>query len=160
MELNPYAPTKASLNEPGQGADQGAGALPGDERLASRKRRFANSVIDSVGILVLIFVVATVMTVVTPSVIAHLSGLGGYLLQIALILLYYVPAEFLTGRTPGKIITRTRVISRTGQPLTAQQVVGRTLLRLIPLEALTFLARGPGLHDRASGTRVVMTHNT
>jgi uncharacterized RDD family membrane protein YckC len=156
MEPNPYAPTTASLKEPGQsGAD-----LPADERPASRKRRFANSLIDSVGLMVLIFVCAGILSVVAPSTIELLSGLGGYLLQVALVLLYYVPAELLTGRTPGKIITRTRVVSRTGGPPTAKQIVGRTLLRLVPLEALTFLARGPGLHDRASGTRVVMTDNT
>jgi uncharacterized RDD family membrane protein YckC len=156
MELNPYAPTKASLNERGQDADE----LPGDERLASRKRRFVNAVIDSVGLTVLILVVVGAIAILAPSVIDQVSGPAGYLLQIALVLLYYVPAELLTGRTPGKIITRTRVVSRTGEPLTAKQVIGRTLLRLIPLEGLTFLARGPGLHDRASGTRVVMTRNT
>jgi len=153
MELNPYAPTKASLKESGQGD-----AEPLDEvKLASRKRRFVTSLVDSTALLVLIFVMAGVLAVVAPSVIGLLSGPAGYLFQFAIVLLYYVPAEFMTGRTPGKIITRTRVVSRTGGKPSAGQIVGRTLLRLIPLEAVTFLARGPGLHDRASGTRVVMT---
>lgn len=153
MELNPYAPTKASLKESGPGD-----AEPLDEaNLASRKRRFVTSLIDSTVVLVLIFVIAGVLAVVAPSVIGLLSGPAGYLFQIAIVLLYYVPAEFMTGRTPGKIITRTRVVSHTGGKPSMGQIVGRTLLRLIPLEAVTFLARGPGLHDRASGTRVVMT---
>ena len=100
------------------------------------------------------------LAMVAPSIVGQLSVPASYLFQIAVFLLYYVPAELLTGRTPGKIITRTRVVSRTGEPLTAKQVVGRTLLRLIPMEPFTFFARGPGLHDRASGTRVVMTRNT
>lgn len=155
MELNPYAPTKASLNEPGTPDDT---QRLDDEISASRGRRFVNCLVDSVGLAILIFVVA-VAIIVTNSPILN-TPLAGFSFQIVMVLLYYVPAELLTGRTPGKIITRTRVVSRSGGPPTAKQIVGRTLLRLVPFDALTFFASGPGLHDRASGTRVVMSRNT
>ena len=157
MEPNPYAPTKASLNEPVQGHGH---TEVTDLELASRERRFVNSLIDGVGYMVLIFGVAVVISLVYPSFNELIAGPAGYLFQLAIFVLYYMPAELLTGRTPGKIITRTQVVSRDGGPPTAKQVLGRTLLRLVPLEGFTFLARGPGLHDRASGTRVVMTRNT
>jgi len=154
MELNPYTPTKASLQEPGTQAD--AGGFD-EAKPASRERRLVNFLIDSVGLMIFIFLITVVIAAVDASFVESLSLPASYLLNVLATVLFYMPAELLTGRTPGKLVTRTRVISKSGGRPTALQILGRTLLRLVPLEAFTFFARGPGLHDRGSGTRVVMT---
>jgi uncharacterized RDD family membrane protein YckC len=69
---------------------------------------------------------------------------------------YYVFAEALLGRTPAKLITRTRVITLTGEKSGFTRVLGRTLARLVPFEPFSFLFADRGWHDRWSGTRVVL----
>jgi len=72
------------------------------------------------------------------------------------IVLYYVFFEWLFGRTPGKFITRTKVITKYGTKPNFAQIIGRTLTRLIPFEALSFLgAYYSGWHDTWSNTLVV-----
>jgi hypothetical protein len=67
-------------------------------------------------------------------------------------------SEALFGRTLGKLVTRTRVVSESGAPATFWQLLMRTLYRLMPFEGFSFLAtRRPGWHDRWSKTRVVLT---
>lgn len=63
--------------------------------------------------------------------------------------------ESMFGRTPGKLISRTRVIHADG-PWKASwwRVLRRTLIRLLPFEVLS-LKSGMMWHDRWSGTRVV-----
>jgi uncharacterized RDD family membrane protein YckC len=67
---------------------------------------------------------------------------------------YYAGFEVASGRTLGKFITRTRVVRTDGTAPTTAQILGRTLARLTPFEALSFLARA-NWHDRWSGTVVV-----
>lgn len=71
--------------------------------------------------------------------------------------LYYFTLEKLTGRTIGKLLTNTRVLSNNGKKPTAGQVLTRTLCRFIPFEAFTFIARKPqnGLHDGLANTIVI-----
>jgi ABC-type lipoprotein export system ATPase subunit len=75
---------------------------------------------------------------------------------------YYFFFEWITGRTPAKFITGSKVISREGlyRP-SARAFFGRTLLRFLPfgmLEAVSFLSKSPiGWHDSVSGTKVVRT---
>lgn len=158
MEHNPYAPTKGALVE--------APVIEEEQRpisealLASRWRRLTHFVIDFGGFLLLAQVVALICSLLSTSIFYSLiSGMGVYVFELAVFVLYYVPSEFLAGRTLGKLVTRTRVVSASGGRPTFGQVLGRTLLRLVPLEVFTFLARGPGLHDRTSKTRVVLIRN-
>lgn len=159
MEHNPYAPSKGALAE-------AAPVIEDEQRpisealLASRWRRLTNFVIDFGGFLVLFEVVGIIFSLLNASIFYNLiSGVGDYVFELAVFVLYYLPSEFLTGRTLGKLVTRTRVISASGGRPTFGQVLGRTLLRLVPLEVFTFFARGPGLHDRTSNTRVVLIRN-
>ena len=77
-----------------------------------------------------------------------------------LMLVYYLPSEALFGRTVGKLVTRTRVVSQSGGPPDFLQVLRRTLIRFVPFEPFSFLSkRSVGLHDRWSETRVVLTRS-
>jgi uncharacterized RDD family membrane protein YckC len=69
---------------------------------------------------------------------------------------YYAGFETLFGKTPAKWLTRTRVITNAGNRPTFGHVFKRTLVRFVPFEALSFLGRGRGWHDRWSRTRVVL----
>ena len=71
-------------------------------------------------------------------------------------LIYYVPQEAFWGRTIGKLITGTRVVSEDGGPASFGQVVGRTFARMIPFEPFSFFgSTASGWHDSLSHTRVV-----
>src|SRR5262245_45459412 len=49
---------------------------------------------------------------------------------------YYILAEYFFQRTLGKLLTRTKVVTKTGDKPTFGQIVGRTLSRSIPFEYL------------------------
>jgi uncharacterized RDD family membrane protein YckC len=161
MERNPYAPTKGALAIAPTIADEQL--LAGEALLASRSRRLTNFVIDFGGCLALSQIVWIICLLINASIFLRLlSSAGVYVFDALIFIVYYLASESLTGRTLGKLVTRTRVVSWAGggggRP-TFGQVLGRTLLRLVPLEQLTFFARGPGLHDRTSNTRVVLIRN-
>lgn len=103
------------------------------------------------------------------SIFRQIAGVGGALLlvptgakelaMVALLLVilgYGVFFEAITGRTPAKYITGTRVVNLLGGKPTFGQILGRNLARFIPFEPLSFLGSGGrGWHDTLSGTRVV-----
>lgn len=63
--------------------------------------------------------------------------------------------EYLTkGRTIGKYITGTKVVSTDLQEIGSQQYFIRNISRLVPFDALSFLGNN-GWHDSWSDTRVV-----
>jgi uncharacterized RDD family membrane protein YckC len=69
---------------------------------------------------------------------------------------YYLFFEGLWARTPGKWLFGTIVVNTQNVRPSWKQVLGRTLCRFIPFEALTFFGER-GLHDRFSGTLVMRT---
>lgn len=80
-----------------------------------------------------------------------------YPIQIAIALLYYVISESFWQRTPAKFITRTKVVMMDGTKPSFGTILLRTVVRWVPLEALSFVGRGhpAGWHDRWSHTFVV-----
>ena len=73
-------------------------------------------------------------------------------------LLYPCLMEAFFGRTVGKFCTRTKVVNlHDGKP-SFGQIVGRTLCRLIPFDAFSFLgSNASGWHDSIPKTKVVDT---
>jgi uncharacterized RDD family membrane protein YckC len=69
---------------------------------------------------------------------------------------YYPIMEFAFQQTVGKMITKSVVVNDFdyGKP-SFLRVVGRSLARLIPFEAFSFLGRNPGWHDSISKTLVI-----
>lgn len=67
--------------------------------------------------------------------------------------LYYFLSEYLTGRTLGKYITNTSVIdASTGEQPAIYKILLRTLLRMFPLDFLSYLLSTQGIHDHFSKT--------
>ena len=124
--------------------------------LATTGQRFINTIIDSVGSMIFMFLLIVIIGLIgSISVIDHINEL---VLSYFLMFLYYFVQEALWGRTLGKLITRTKVLTYEGDKPSFIQIVGRTLVRFVPFEAFSFLG-GNGLprgwHDSWSGTKVI-----
>src|SRR6185369_4756280 len=131
---NPFAPPKAEVTDDV--------APPSDDEIASRTRRFFNMLIDVAGQLVLMLVLLVIAFIVYPpladsSFLEDEGVLSNYLFGAILSTLYYLPSEALFGRTLGKLVTGTRVVTESGQTPSFLQILGRTAARLIPFDVFT-----------------------
>ncbi len=137
--------------------------------LASTGQRLGNFVIDSLFcIVVYVFVFGIILDLIGLgysflSMNEDLQGLIVNLEVLIILLIYYVPQEAFSGRTLGKLITRTKAVNEDGTKLTFGKALGRTLCRFIPFEAFSFLGgqgRPKGWHDRIPKTKVISTRKT
>ena len=125
--------------------------------LAGNGRRFLNFLIDYVCFLVMSWMVGLAIALSgSEALVAWLLSIPEALLGLALMFGYYVGFEYLMGRTPGKLITGTKVVNAIREKPRFMQVVGRTLARFIPFEPFSFLAER-FWHDSLSGTYVIRT---
>jgi uncharacterized RDD family membrane protein YckC len=131
---------------------------------ANTWRRLANLLIDlavqyCLGMLVgVICALLTYINVYGPYLfVANMNRLEQYLLGSVIAFVYYFTFESLTGgRTIGKYITNTKVLTWYGSRPSAGVIAKRSLCRLIPFEAFSFLTESPrGWHDSLSNTVVV-----
>jgi len=76
---------------------------------------------------------------------------------IGIIFFYYFLQELYWGRTIGKWLTQTIVLTEDGEKLTPKETLFRTICRFIPFDAISFLfgLEPVGWHDSFSKTRVV-----
>lgn len=121
---------------------------------ASKGQRFVHYLVDT-----LVYFGLAVLA----GVFFELTGLGfileedsGYdlIFSITLMLGYFWLMEGLTGKTVGKMLTRTHVVTMEGNQPTMRNILVRSLCRFIPLDAISFLGSG-GWHDSISQTLVV-----
>jgi uncharacterized RDD family membrane protein YckC len=120
-------------------------------------RRFMTRLIDLIVIYYLTLFLLTIIHAAEIRLLMREEIVARYLVLSIGAFIYYLVAEFLFGRTIGKIWMGTKVISLRGRPLQFGWVFIRTLCRFIPFEALSFFAQVQGLHDRLSKTAVVST---
>src|SRR6185436_13626318 len=97
---------------------------------ATRGTRFANLFIDYVFTIIGMFVL---MVLIGPK---NAGGLISYPVMIG----YYLFFEGIFGATPGKMITKTRVVRLDGGKPSFGQIVGRTLSRFVPFEPFSFFS--------------------
>jgi uncharacterized RDD family membrane protein YckC len=110
--------------------------------------RIANFIID-----ILIIVFAWLLS----NLILYVIGFDSFssILFYLIYFCYYFFFEFLAGKTPGKMLTRTVVKTFGGNKPSTKRILIRSLLRLIPYDYFSFLFGGIGLHDELSKTTVV-----
>ena len=123
--------------------------MPADLVLASRVQRLVTLLFDGV-----------VQIVIATLVGFTLGRLGAERdvksTVFAVVVIYYVAFEATRGRTPGKMITGTRVVTESGARASLGQILVRTVLRFLPFEQLSFLGKEQyGWHDSLSRTRVI-----
>lgn len=119
--------------------------------------RFANFIVDRIVGTGMFYGSIFVSTSITDSIENSAVGSLITLLALAIIPGYYIIFEFFWGKTPGKFITKTRVVNEEGKPPSFLNIVGRTFCRFIPFEPFSFLGgdRPTGWHDSISKTYVV-----
>jgi len=147
---NPFEPPKAVLLSSDECRD--------DARVAGIARRFGTLFVDSFGLFVSGLTFGRVIEVMfgaSENVEHAILGAPGLLIWIASLLAYYILFESIWGRTPGKFVFGTKVVRLDGGPASLLQIVQRTLSRMIPFEAFSFLG-SRGWHDQLSKTKVVL----
>lgn len=155
-------------------ANQSRDLLNADELLAeplvpaSRMKRFLNLLIDTVFFYIIIvaltFIIGLMVTVMGADAnnsvsVLQLDQLIDHLLKVLFFVGffgYYITFEAWLSKTPGKMITNTKVVDNEGQKPGFTTIFWRSLSRIVPFDAFTFLRENPiGIHDRISKTMVV-----
>jgi uncharacterized RDD family membrane protein YckC len=124
-------------------------------QVAYRDKRVHNLAIDSL-IIALIFY--SVLSVVFSKSIFETRqfDLREYFSLYIITFLYYFLFELIFHKTPGKFFTKTKVVMNNGVPVDSFHILIRSLVRLIPIEHLSFVGSYPvGWHDRLSDTIVI-----
>ncbi len=132
-------------------------------KTASAGKRFVNYVIDLIVFMILAFVFgmasAIVVLIIYPDATDTLdSDFEKYnlLFTLAIQLSYYTILESSSGRTIGKLITGTRVVDKRGRTPSFRTALLRSLSRIVPFNAFSFLGTEPrGWHDTWTDTYVI-----
>jgi uncharacterized RDD family membrane protein YckC len=122
-----------------------------DFLMANRKKRLFNFLID---------LAAITLLRIGCGFLLHLSfdpfQFSFWLLNFLIFVYYYAIWEAFSGKTLGKLITKTKVIRTDGLEINTDKAVVRSLLRIIPIDPFTFLqGNNKGWHDRFSKTCVI-----
>lgn len=141
-----------------------------DKHRATKWARFANYFIDrlifNMSFYVIGFVLATIDNLFGiyffTDYLMKLSEVNRFLdffVTSILFFFYTFFMEYLTkGRTLGKYITGTKVITTDGENPTIKEYLIRSLTRIVPFDGLSFLGEN-GWHDSWSETRVINIKN-
>ncbi len=133
---------------------------------ASYPKRALNYCIDSICILLLIFIATTITGIVIIFFkmmlhIYHIASLQTttsiFLIEAGLVALgYYIYFEVNGGKTIGKFLSSTKVVMQDGSPLTFRATLKRSIVRFMPFEEWSFVGSDHlFLHDKWSKTKVV-----
>lgn len=127
--------------------------------------RLANYFIDIIGFYIFVIIVSILIGIIfamlDPSALTDIKNddtkILTYLFAIVGGVIYFSLIEYVTGgRSLGKLITKTKVITLEGEKPSFQTYIVRSLCRFIPFEIFSFLgSEDAGWHDSISGTRVV-----
>ncbi|MEZ0129411.1 RDD family protein [Flavobacterium sp. LBUM151] len=132
--------------------------------LASKGSRILNYILDIIFTMLLIFVLAFVLAILAGIFqwngillwLSDMSDLSGQVVFLGVAIFYYTITEAFLGRSLAKFITGTTVVDENGQKPDFGTILKRSLCRLIPFDALSFLGNsGRGWHDSISDTYVV-----
>ncbi|MGB4848612.1 MAG: RDD family protein [Saprospiraceae bacterium] len=132
--------------------------------LATQSQRVLNVLIDMVSFLIIWFILSFLLIAFGFDQ-SYTDETGEQTPIIPLVLLlptfwgYYLLSEYNYQQTIGKLLTKTKVVSITGEQPTLKQIIFRTLARSIPFEYFSFLADVVGIHDVISKTRVIKTQD-
>jgi uncharacterized RDD family membrane protein YckC len=135
---------------------------PKFDRTASLKRRFFNSLLDDIVFqLVMFFILNPLLRSFYADPAKTNFGVS-LLFSFLVNFFFYFGFETIFQRTPGKMITRTRVTMEDGSKPGAGTIALRTLIRFVPYDAISIYTGQEKRkvntlwHDRWTGTRVVI----
>ncbi|WCO02583.1 RDD family protein [Psychroserpens ponticola] len=111
-----------------------------------KSTRLTNYIIDLFVIYILFFVFSIIEN----------SYHTNYLALHTIMFSYYSILEITTSQTLGKMITKTKVVTKNGHKPHFFKIIIRSLARVIPFDALSYLFGSEnGMHDSVSNTRLV-----
>lgn len=117
-------------------------------------KRLLNHILDLFGVLTFSLFIWFFLDAIGKSQIIY--DMDQDILFIGATFSYYVFFESIWKKTPGKWITKTKVVMRDGSEPSVGNIAIRSFARLIPFEALSFFGERPiGWHDKLSETLVV-----
>lgn len=149
-EFNPYLPPGSALIE--------SVAEQRRER-ASNWRRLGTWLVDYVCLILVMALLGLVVGLLFGQAgVAALKKVPDFALGLTLMLAYYCFFEGVWARTPGKLVFGTMVVSQQGDKPVFGRIVGRTLCRFIPFDALSFFGEA-GWHDSIPKTQVVLVRS-
>ena len=144
---NPYAPPLSDVSA----SETSRIIIP-----AGKGRRFGTLLVDYVMFMLLSFCIGVVIALLFGDRgVKAMQLIPDFILGLLILSAYYVFFEGIWARTPGKLVFGTVVVTETGTKPSIKQVLGRTLCRFIPFEALSFFGER-GWHDSIPKTRVVL----
>ncbi len=131
--------------------------------LVSSGTRFLHYLIDLASFVIVLIMFGVVLGILTSvfgmtglgAWIAGLGDIGWNIIAITISIIYYTVMEGLFGRSVGKFITGSIVVDENGEKPDFGTIFKRSLCRLIPFDAFTFLGGSRGWHDSISDTYVV-----
>lgn len=137
-----------------------------DRHKVSLGTRFVNNLIDLIVLAIIhiaLAIASQLIYSITYSNFFYFFNNGGFLWDIFIgsvvsFIYFYLWEYYSNGKTPGKYVTGTQVISIDGEKPTQRQYLSRSLYRIIPFEALTFFGTD-GWHDGLTDTRVINIKN-
>lgn len=123
--------------------------------LADKGIRYEHNLIDTIG-----FSFVILLHVLIWNEWSGIMPEGGFnwlvIYFFFLYVMFYALFEHFFGKTPGKFLTKTKVVKKDGSKPTFCNILGRNAARLIPLDSLSYLFSNRGWHDQISDTYVVM----
>ncbi|MDX1446374.1 RDD family protein [Lishizhenia sp.] len=126
---------------------------------ASLGVRFGTYIIDALFLFVIQTVIEVIGVVMSDNPFEEPTTVNvftGQLISLLIFTVYYVVMEGTTGKTIGKYLLKTRVVSKDGKKPTMSQIIGRSFARIVPFEPFSFFGSEPtGWHDRWSKTLVI-----
>ena len=116
---------------------------------------FTNFLIDFVIFVLLVLTASLALDSVFVTTNNDLLQAIGYGMILLIFLAYYGLSEYFFQKTAGKYVTKTIVVTESGNKPDGKTILIRTLCRLIPFDRLSYLIVKRGFHDRFSNTSVI-----
>lgn len=135
-----------------------------EDMLASQGKRFANLILDRIVFYLLALGIGLLLGVIVEITghywilekMQNVSKIQDILISTILYMIYYVIIEGLTSKSIGKMITKTMVVDENGNKIRFEKALYRSLSRLVPFDAFSFLSTpSRGWHDSWTDTYVV-----
>ena len=125
--------------------------------IADKGKRVANLIIDLIVIVILIFnIIINILISAYYPEFRNPQSISNKLFIYILIFVYYFIFELFTGKTIGKLITKTIVVDNEGNHPNLKKILIRNFIRFIPFDGLSFLfGKVNGMHDTISKTTVI-----
>ena len=121
--------------------------------ISDKGARLGNFLFDNFCILLLFLVCSFLIAIVSDSVQYYGTYIADFVFP-GLYFTYYFTFELILNKTPGKYLTKTKVVNLKGQKPYLKALIFRTICRLTPIDIFSFVF-GTGLHDNCSGTTVI-----